>query len=73
MEFDSPQVHHLNEVIMLPVITVPRKIKLVDMVIAAGFAKSKREARHLIESGAIRINDTKVTNIDLIIEWPEKE
>jgi tyrosyl-tRNA synthetase len=58
---------------MLPEITVPRTVSLVDIVITAGFAKSKSAARRLIEQGGIRINDVKVTDPNLIVQWPEKE
>jgi tyrosyl-tRNA synthetase len=58
---------------MLPEITVPRTVSLVDIVIAAGFVKSKSAARRLIEQGGIRINDVKVTDPNLIVQWPEKE
>ena len=33
-----------------------------------GVAKSKREAREFIESGAISINGEKVTDINLVID-----
>ena len=36
---------------------------LVDVVVTAGLASSKREARTFIESGAISINGTKLTDV----------
>ena len=46
---------------------------LVDMVIMCKFAKSKTQARQLIESGAIRVQDVKITNPNAIIAWnPDK-
>jgi tyrosyl-tRNA synthetase len=42
---------------------------LVDMVIMCKFAKSKTQARQLIESGAIRIQDVKITNPSALIAW----
>jgi ribosomal protein S4 len=42
---------------------------LVDMVIMCKFAKSKTQARQLIKSGAIRIQDMKITNTNALIAW----
>lgn len=36
---------------------------LIDALIEANWAPSKSQARHLIESGAIKINDEKITDI----------
>ena len=47
---------------------VEANINLVDFVINMGVAKSKREAREFIESGAISINGEKVTDINLVID-----
>jgi tyrosyl-tRNA synthetase len=59
---------------MLPTFTIPsRKISIVDLCVFVGFAKSKSAARRLIEQGGIRINDVKVTDPNLILQWPEKE
>lgn len=38
--------------------------KIVDVLIAAGLAKSKSEARRLIEQGGIKINNAVVNSID---------
>lgn len=40
---------------------------MVDVLIESGLASSKREARTFIESGAISINDIKVTDVDSLI------
>lgn len=40
---------------------------LIDAIIAAGWAKSKSEAKRHIQSGAIRINDEKCTDVDRIL------
>ena len=42
---------------------------LVDMVIMCKFAKSKTQARQLIESGAIGVQDVKITNPNALIAW----
>lgn len=41
--------------------------KIVDLLVMAGVTKSKSESRRLIESGAISINDIKITAIDTVI------
>lgn len=41
---------------------------LVDVLVVAGLASSKREARTFIESGAISINGTKFTGVDTILD-----
>jgi tyrosyl-tRNA synthetase len=40
---------------------------VVDVLVAAGLSSSKREARTFIESGAISINTTKVTDTDAVL------
>lgn len=47
---------------------------VIDIIAATGVAKSKSEARRLIEGNAISVNDTKVTmdNIELSEEIKEK-
>jgi tyrosyl-tRNA synthetase len=37
-------------------------INVVDALIATGLCKSKSEARRMIEQGAIRVDDIKVTS-----------
>jgi len=46
---------------------VEENINIADLVINIGAAKSKREAREFIESGAISINGDKVTDCTTII------
>ncbi len=59
---------------MLPTFTTPsRKISIVDLCMLVGFAKSKSEARRMIEQGGIRINDVKVTDHNMMVIWPDKE
>jgi tyrosyl-tRNA synthetase len=41
---------------------------LVDVVVTAGLASSKREARTFIESGAISINGTKLTDVAVTVD-----
>jgi len=47
---------------------VEADINLVDLVISMGVAKSKREAREFIESGAISVNGEKVTDINAVVD-----
>ena len=37
-------------------------VTLVDMMVQVGFDKSKSAARRLINQGAVRINDVKITD-----------
>ena len=39
----------------------------IDVLVATGLASSKREARTYIESGAIAINSTKITDINAVV------
>jgi len=46
---------------------IEAELNIADLVINIGAAKSKREAREFIESGAISINGDKVTDVTTII------
>jgi len=48
-------------------------ISLIDSMVAVGFAKSKSEARRMIEQGSIKIDDIKVTNLKAVLLFsPDK-
>lgn len=48
-------------------------ISLIDSMVVVGFAKSKSEARRLIEQGSIKIDDIKVTNPKAVLLFsPDK-
>ncbi len=54
----------------LPSVTIDRKalsagIPILDLFVQAGLAKSKSEARKLIQQGGARRNDEQITDIDL--------
>lgn len=49
----------------LPV--VARGTALVDALIATGLADSKKKSREFISAGAVSLNGTKVTDVDLVI------
>lgn len=56
----------------LPTITLPKAelqngIPLVDVLIKAGMATSKGEARRLIEGGGAKINDVAISNVNEVI------
>jgi tyrosyl-tRNA synthetase len=42
-------------------------LTLVELLVMVGWARSKSQARRHIQSGAIRINDVKVTDVDRFI------
>ena len=55
----------------LPVREVKGAATVVDAMIGAGVAKSKGEARRLIEQGGVSVNDGKVTDVNMPV--PAKE
>ena len=49
----------------MPEIAIPADgIKLVDLMVSAGFAKSKGEARRLIGQNAVSIDDVKIADVE---------
>jgi len=55
----------------MPEIALPAgKVALVDLIVTAGFAKSKSEARRLIEQNAVSLDGEKVTAIDAEVDPP---
>jgi tyrosyl-tRNA synthetase len=44
---------------------------VVDAMVAAGVAKSKGEARRLVEQGGVSVDETKVTDVNMPIPAPE--
>lgn len=46
-------------------------MRIVDILAASGLAKSKSEARKLVEQGAAQIDGEKVTSIDLVPDKTE--
>ncbi len=45
-----------------------KSISVVDLLVAIKFAKSKSEARRLIEQGGVKIDDVKQTDSDAVID-----
>ena len=50
---------------------VTNVLTVVAAMVAAGVAKSKGEARRLIEQGGVSVDDTKVTDANMAIPTPE--
>ena len=50
---------------------VENVVTVVDALVAAGIAKSKGEARRLIEQGGVSVDDSKITDVNALI--PAKE
>ncbi len=44
------------------------KIGIIDILVKAGLAKSRGEARRLVEQGGVSLDDVKVTSIDTAVE-----
>ena len=52
----------------MPEIAVPAGgVKLIDLIVSAGFAKSNGEARRLIGQNAVSLDDEKLTDVDAVI------
>lgn len=50
-----------------PVSEIKTNTPLIEVLVDTKLASSKREARTFIESGAVSVNDKKITNLDFII------
>jgi tyrosyl-tRNA synthetase len=50
-----------------PVTIVPAGTELIEILITAELATSKREAREFIENGAVAINDNIITAVDTVV------
>lgn len=51
----------------VPSFEITSELNIVDFLVDTGICSSKREARELILSGSITINDEKIDNLDLTI------
>lgn len=55
----------------LPRVALPAdiigKISVVDVLVSAGLASSKGEAKKLIQGGGVRINDQKIADIGMVV------
>ncbi len=72
--FGDKQIPELSEeerVVLLqnaPVTAVENGEALIDVLVRSNLATSKREARTFIESGAIAINETKVSEVEMQLD-----
>ncbi len=72
--FGDKQISELSEeerVVLLqnaPVTAVENGEALIDVLVRSNLATSKREARTFIESGAIAINETKVSEVEMQLD-----
>ncbi len=72
--FGDKQISELSEeerVVLLqnaPVTAVENREALIDVLVRSNLATSKREARTFIESGAIAINETKVSEVEMQLD-----
>ena len=65
----------------MPAITLDRNavisgVPIADLLVSAGLAPSKSEARRLIAQGGITLNDQKVTDINQTVtveDFPENQ
>lgn len=55
----------------MPERTLSEPINVVDLIHEAEMARSKSQARRLVQQGAVRLDDEKVTDIDTTIEPQE--
>ncbi|MFT5849393.1 MAG: tyrosyl-tRNA synthetase [Patiriisocius sp.] len=51
-----------------PLVTVDDGTAITDVLVDAGLATSKREARTFVEGGAVQVNGVKVEGVDAILE-----
>ena len=54
----------------MPTVCLPLPVPVVDVLVEAGFAKSKSAARRLIDGGGVRIEGDKVTARDATVDAP---
>ncbi len=52
----------------MPVRELSEPINVVDLIFAAGMARSKSEARRLVQQGAVKLDGEPVTSIDTVVE-----
>lgn len=58
----------------IPIVNAPgNKIKLVDFIAKENLASSKSEARRLIQQKAVKLNDKKITDINLEIKFSSND
>ncbi len=53
-----------------PSVTVTFPISILDAMVAADLAQSKGQARRLIQQGGVRVGESKVSDVDLVLHEP---
>ncbi len=54
----------------MPVFKISGPVKVIDVIVGSGLAKSKNEARRLLQQGAVEFNGNKVTDENFSIVLP---
>lgn len=68
-QFDALSLSELNVALAdAPSARLSESALLIDCLVLAGCAKSKREARDLISGGSVLVNGTKVTDLEYTVE-----
>lgn len=65
-DLDPEEVALIKEI--APYATAAAGSSLVEALVSASLATSKREARTFIESGAVSINGSKITDVEMLLE-----
>ncbi len=62
---------------LIPAVTIPAsrrpngKLRIVALLVMAGLAESNGAARRLIQQGAVKVDDAKITDVQAELEIPE--
>ncbi len=62
---------------VIPALTIPMaqrkngKLGIISVLVSAGLAESNSAARRLIQQGAIKVNDRKITDVQADLELPD--
>jgi len=66
------RVHRLRELPeQMPEISVPRRSRIIELIVRAGFARSNNEARRLVAQGGVRLDGRRVEDPEEIVDLQE--
>ncbi|MCX7623111.1 MAG: tyrosine--tRNA ligase [Thermomicrobium sp.] len=66
------RVHRLRELPEeMPVVSVPPRTRVIELVVRAGFARSNNEARRLVAQGGVRLDGRRVEDPEEVVEITE--
>jgi tyrosyl-tRNA synthetase len=66
------RVHRLREIPeQIPEVPVPRRARVLDYVVLAGFARSNNEARRLVHQGGVRLDGRRLDDPEEMLELHE--